>query len=106
MTAKLSDQETSAIRQALVGCRIELRVVGTDGAFPYEIISVTEPPRKPEVKVHGAPMWNKGEQIVLWYEGEPTELRITISLKPDYWLRRETIDGIAQTPVVVTGEAK
>lgn len=102
----MTDAELSAIRQALVGCRIGAsREVISMSREEIYIIEVTEPPKKPVIIAECSGYL--GSQCLagsdwkplygVWYQ----EDRFPKNSFP-HWLRRETIDGVAQVPSVVT----
>lgn len=104
---------TSAeLAEALRGCKVEVEwdepigrtsYIRNSGAFT--IIEVTPPPKKPEVKEEFAAWWMELGLIGAW---TPCMVlpRNTCNTPPapDYWLRRETIDGIPQVPTVVRAD--
>lgn len=96
--------DSKELAEALKGCRLILKFIepvsGPGEARMFEILEVTPPPKKPEVEVHWLPIWNR--------ESNPTGLGWrtpqTSLADPDYWLRRETIDGVAMQPTVVSAK--
>lgn len=103
---------TSAeLAEALKGCELQFEFLkyGDDSNINihhYRFVGITPPPKKPEVRVnvcgylgtsnHGAPMYTEWKPEAAIHEANAYVFA--------HWLRRETIDGVAQTPTVISAD--